>query len=127
MSKEAIRQWVLERNRELEVGDLADDTPLIERRYLTSLQVADLVLIRRRAEVSPSGEEITKRMAEVLGVPESRVRPDVVLTDLVSDSYRLVEMAIELQDDYDVILTQADLSEVTTVGELTDLVRNRVG
>jgi acyl carrier protein len=127
MSKEAIRQWVLERNRELEVGDLADDTPLIERRYLTSLQVADLVLIRRRAEVSPSGEEITKRMAEVLGVPESRVRPDVVLTDLVSDSYRLVEMAIELQDDYDVILTQADLSGVTTVGELTDLVRNRVG
>src|ERR671933_1160057 len=127
MSKEAIRQWVLERNRDLEVGDLADDTPLIERRYLTSLQVADLVLIRRRAEVSPSGEEITKRMAEVLGVPESRVRPDVVLTDLVSDSYRLVEMAIELQDDYDVILTQADLSGVTTVGELTDLVRNRVG
>ncbi len=73
----------------------------------------------------PAPEEIMTRMAEVLGVPGSRVRPEVVLTDLVSDSYRLVEMAIELQDDYDVIFTQADLSGVTTVGELTDLVRNR--
>lgn len=77
--------------------------------------------------MAPPAEEIRKRMAEVLGVPDSRVRPDVVLTDLVSDSYRLVEMAIELQDDYDVIFTQADLSGVTTVGELTDLVRNRAG
>jgi acyl carrier protein len=45
----------------------------------------------------------------------------------VSDSYRLVEMAIELQDDYDVVFTQADLSRVTTVAELTELVRSRAG
>ncbi len=57
----------------------------------------------------------------------SRVRSDVVLTDLVSDSYRLVEMAIELQDGYDVIFTQGGLSQVTTVGELVELVRSRAG
>ena len=48
------------------------------------------------------------------------------LTDLVSDSYRLVEMAIELQEDYDVVFTQADLSAVTTVGDLTRLVLDRL-
>ena len=74
----------------------------------------------------PPVEDISHRIARILGVAESKVTADVVLTDLVSDSYRLVEMAIELQDDYDVVFTQADLSEVTTVGELVELVRSRV-
>jgi len=74
---------------------------------------------------TPSNDEITARIAEVLGVAPSRVRPEVVLPELVSDSYRLVEMAIELQDDYDVIFSQADLSSVTTVGDLADLIRTR--
>ena len=73
----------------------------------------------------PSTEEVVARIAEVLGVPESRVRPDVPLADLVAESYPLVEMAIELQDDYDVIFTQADLSAVSTVGDLAELVRSR--
>ncbi len=75
----------------------------------------------------PSPDQVNQRIAQVLGVPANRVKPDVVLTDLVSDSYRLVEMAIELQDDYDVVFTQADLSQVTTVAELTELVRSRDG
>ncbi|MGI8809470.1 MAG: acyl carrier protein [Acidimicrobiales bacterium] len=74
----------------------------------------------------PTVEEIVGRVAEVLGVAESRVRPEVQLADLVSDSYLLVEMAIELQDDYDVIFTQADLSGVSTVADLAELVRSRV-
>jgi acyl carrier protein len=73
----------------------------------------------------PEQRAILARMADVLGVAESRVRPEVVLTELVSDSYRLVEMAIELQDDYDVIFSQADLSTVTTAGDLAELVRSR--
>lgn len=40
----ALRAWVAERNPELAPGDLTDDTPLIERRYITSLQVADLLM-----------------------------------------------------------------------------------
>ena len=68
----------------------------------------------------PTVEEIVGRVAE------SRVRPEVQLADLVSDSYLLVEMAIELQDDYDVIFTQADLSSVSTVGDLAELVRSRI-
>ncbi|MFN2505482.1 MAG: acyl carrier protein [Acidimicrobiales bacterium] len=75
--------------------------------------------------MQPAVEDICRRIAEVLGVPEPRVRPEVALTDLVSDSYRLVELAIELQDDYDVIFSQADLVGVDTVGDLAGLVRSR--
>lgn len=74
---------------------------------------------------APSADEIAARIADVLGISPSRVQAEVALTDLVSDSYRLVEMAIELQDDYDVIFTQADLSGVSTVGDLIGLVQER--
>lgn len=40
----ALREWVVERNPGVAPGDVGDDTPLIERRYLTSLQVADLLV-----------------------------------------------------------------------------------
>ena len=52
------------------------------------------------------------------------MRPEVVLTDLMPDSCRLGEMAIDLQDDHGVIFSQADLSSVTTVGDLAELVRS---
>lgn len=73
----------------------------------------------------PPAEEVYRRIADVLGVPEARVKPDAALTDLVSDSYRLVELAIELQDDYDVIFSQADLGDIETVADLAGLVRSR--
>ncbi len=76
--------------------------------------------------MQPTPEDIRARIAEALGVRAERVTPDAPLTDLVSDSYRLVEMAIELQEDYDVVFTQADLSAVSTVGDLTELVRSRL-
>lgn len=71
-------------------------------------------------------EEIRLRMADILEVPERRAGPDVVLTDLVSDSFRLVEMAIELQEHYDVIFGQEDMKDLRTVGDLAGLVHSRL-
>jgi len=71
-------------------------------------------------------DDIRRRMAEILEIPEARATPDTVLTDLVSDSFRLVEMAIELQDDYDVIIGQSDMADLRTVEQLAELIRSRV-
>jgi acyl carrier protein len=71
-------------------------------------------------------EDVRRRMAEILEIPEERATPDTVLTDLVSDSFRLVEMAIELQEDFDVIIGQADMVDLRTVAQLAELVRSRV-
>lgn len=51
--RRALRQWVAERNPGLSPDDLADDTALIERRYLTSLQVADLLVFIERLRQAP--------------------------------------------------------------------------
>ena len=65
-------------------------------------------------------------MADILDVPERRVTPDAVLTDLVSDSFRLVEMAIELQEHYGVLFGQEDMKDLRTVGDRAELVRSRL-
>jgi acyl carrier protein len=66
------------------------------------------------------------KMAEVLGhVPES-ITEDAVLTTLVSSSFVLVEMVIELQEEFGVRFQQVDMNGVTTVGQLLKLIESRV-
>ena len=43
-ARTALRHWVAACNDGLAPDDIADDTPLVEARYLTSLQVAELLL-----------------------------------------------------------------------------------
>lgn len=42
--KAALRGWLAERNPEVAADTIQDNTPLIERRLLTSIQVMDLAL-----------------------------------------------------------------------------------
>lgn len=71
-------------------------------------------------------EDIRVHIAEILDVPEERVVDDAVLSDLVTDSFRLVELAIGLQEDYDVMFGQADLAALQTVTDLVALVHSRM-
>jgi acyl carrier protein len=70
--------------------------------------------------------EITARIAECLDLPDDRLTPDTVLTDLVADSFRLVEMAIELQEHYGVLFGQQDMKGICTVADLATLVQSRL-
>ena len=74
----------------------------------------------------PTIEDICRRVAEILNVAVTLCSSDMVLTDLVADSFRLVEMVIQLQDEYDVIIGQRDIADVRTVGQLAALVRARI-
>jgi len=54
--RDALRAWIRAHNPDVPDGEPADDTPVIERRYLTSLQVADLLLYieeLRQAPIDP--------------------------------------------------------------------------
>ncbi len=55
--RSALRDWIRARNPDVPDDEPADATPLIERRYLTSLQVADLLVYieeLRQAPVDPA-------------------------------------------------------------------------
>ncbi len=66
--------------------------------------------------------QVRARIASVLNQPAERVRDDALLSDLVVESLALVEMAIDLQEDFDVRLGHEELASVETVGDLVELV-----
>ncbi len=76
--------------------------------------------------MSVTEQDIKAKIAELLKVPEERVEDKTVLKELVTDSFLLVEMVIELQEVFHVRLVQDDLREVQTVTDLTSLFLSRL-
>ena len=71
-------------------------------------------------------ERVREKMGDTLGHTSEMVRDDAELTSLVNSSFLLVELVIELQEEFDVRFQQVDMNEVVTVGQLLDLVDSRM-
>jgi acyl carrier protein len=69
-------------------------------------------------------ETVVSRVAGVLRVPESGLTPQTMMKDLAADSFMLVEMIIDLQEEFDAVFSQASLREVGNLGELVELLQN---
>ena len=63
-------------------------------------------------------DDVRAKMAEFLQHPVKKLQDAAILTDLVTDSMILVNMVIELQEDFSIRLVQDDLKDVKTVGQL---------
>jgi acyl carrier protein len=68
---------------------------------------------------------VKEKMASLLKQPASKLEDKSVLTSLVVESFALIEMVIELQEEFGVRLVQEDLKDVKTVGDLTALIETR--
>jgi acyl carrier protein/phosphopantetheinyl transferase len=68
-------------------------------------------------------EEIADRIASTLSIPAGDLSPGTTLQELAADSFLLVEMVVDLQEEFDSMFTQSELRQITTLGELADLVR----
>lgn len=64
---------------------------------------------------------IKAKVAELLRVDPMKVQDDTIVSDLVADSFALVEMVVELQEQTGIRLMQKDLQGVRTVGDLTQV------
>jgi acyl carrier protein len=42
--RQALRAWILKTSGKIKPDDLTDETPIIERRIISSLQIMDLIL-----------------------------------------------------------------------------------
>lgn len=68
-------------------------------------------------------DAVTARIYELLSVPAGSLTPETTVRELVADSFQLVEMVIDLQEEFDVIFTQNELREVVTIGDLVTLLQ----
>jgi acyl carrier protein len=69
--------------------------------------------------------KVKEKVASLLNQPVSKLEDDAILTSLVAESFALIEMVIELQEEFGVRLVQEDLKNVKTVGDLTTLFESR--
>ena len=65
-------------------------------------------------------------MAKQLNIPVTKLSDDSAnLTDLVHESFILIELVIALQEEFKVRLVQEDLQEVKTLGQLLDVLQKK--
>jgi acyl carrier protein len=68
-------------------------------------------------------EAVAARLGALLSVPAASLTPRTSLVDLTADSFELVEIVIDVQEEFGVSFTQADLRPVLTLGDLVALMR----
>ncbi len=84
-----------------------------------------ITLLKEKCKMNVKSEEIKNKIAEVLNISIERFNDETALKDLVSDSFLLVEMAIELQEDFQVRFSQEDLKEIDTIRDLISLIKKK--
>jgi acyl carrier protein len=65
---------------------------------------------------------VKQRIASTLQLPLAKLADERLLTDVVAESFAMVEMVIDLQEEFGVRLEQGELKKLKTVADLTALV-----
>jgi acyl carrier protein len=71
-------------------------------------------------------ENVREKIATFLNQPVESIKDDAVLTSLVPESFLLVELVIELQEEFGVRLMQDDLKDVKTVRDLASVIERNL-
>ena len=67
--------------------------------------------------------EIKEKIASLASIPVEMLDDNELLTDLLVDSFAIVDLSIAIQEELDVIFSQQDLIRLDTVGDLITLVK----
>ncbi len=68
---------------------------------------------------------VLEKIAELLELDRAAIDADAPLFSLTPSSFRIVELVIELQEEFGVSFRQEDMHTVDTVGDLARLVVSR--
>ncbi|MFT8319455.1 MAG: acyl carrier protein [Bacillus sp. (in: firmicutes)] len=71
-------------------------------------------------------ERVTKIVVDRLGVEESEVKLEASFKDdLGADSLDVVELVMELEDEFDMEISDDDAEKIATVGDAVNYISNR--
>lgn len=70
-------------------------------------------------------ERVTKIIVDRLGVEESKVTPEATFKDdLGADSLDVVELVMELEDEFDMEISDEDAEKIVTVGDVVEYIKS---
>lgn len=71
-------------------------------------------------------ERVKRIIVDRLGVDESEVTPEASFKDdLGADSLDIVELVMELEDEFDMEISDEDAEKITNVGEVISYIESR--
>ncbi len=71
-------------------------------------------------------ERVTKIIVDRLGVDESQITPEASFKDdLGADSLDVVELVMELEDEFDMEISDDDAEKITTVGDAVNYINSK--
>ena len=68
---------------------------------------------------------VKEKISQFANLPISKLQDEALLTDVITESFVLIEMIMELQEEFNVRFFQEDLQDIKTVEDLTQLFVNR--
>lgn len=68
---------------------------------------------------------IKARISATLQIPVAKLKDEALITDIVTESFAIVEMVIDLQEEFGIRLGQEDLKSIQTIGALASLIAER--
>ena len=68
---------------------------------------------------------VRQRIADTLQLSLAKLADDKLLTDVIAESFAMVEMVIDLQEELGIRLDQAELKQLKTVADLIALVTTK--
>ncbi|MDD5937403.1 MAG: acyl carrier protein [Clostridiales bacterium] len=73
-------------------------------------------------------DKVAKLLAEQFGLEPEEITEDTTFDDLGADSVDIVELSMALEEEFDIEeMSEEDLSKITTVADLVDYLRNKLG
>ena len=70
-------------------------------------------------------ERVVKIVVERLSVDESEVKPEATFKDdLGADSLDVVELVMELEDEFDLEISDEDAEKISTVGDVIEYIES---
>ncbi|WP_377889256.1 acyl carrier protein [Alkalihalobacillus sp. R86527] len=71
-------------------------------------------------------ERVTKIIVDRLGVDAAEVKPEASFKDdLGADSLDVVELVMELEDEFDMEISDEDAEKIVTVGDVIDYINSQ--
>ncbi|WP_427901783.1 acyl carrier protein [Metalysinibacillus jejuensis] len=73
-------------------------------------------------------ERVTKVIVDRLDVEENKVTPEASFReDLGADSLDVVELVMELEDEFEMEISDEDAEKITTVGSAVSYIESKLG
>jgi acyl carrier protein len=73
-------------------------------------------------------EKVSTIVANQLDVEKEKVKPETsFINDLGADSLDIVELVMELEEEFDMSIPDEDAEKIRTVGEATDYIKKNKG